>query len=304
MIKLFLNKFLNNLSFWIFKNRLPYYYNFFNLIHNYKILNKKSFSQNNYIDLGLLDREGFTKVDIQLDNNFKLLKEKLYNQNIFENQKFQYRFKIDDEISKLIKGIYASNINLVVNKLENFYNSKIIPVQIYIARNYNFLDIDKEYYSNKLHMDAYLCTYFKLFINISDVHEYNGPLHVISKKHTASVAKKLKYYDRNNYKKDINIKYYKHVGKSGSSLLCNTTQCYHKAGIPEKNFTRDMMTITFLALPRQNIDIDNILDINESNKIISKHSNELIQKLKPKNIRDTIKIYKQYKSFKEKSIFS
>ena len=130
MIKLFLNKFLNNLSFWIFKNRLPYYYNFFNLIHNYKILNKKSFSQNNYIDLGLLDREGFTKVDIQLDNNFKLLKEKLYNQNIFENQKFQYRFKIDDEISKLIKGIYASNINLVVNKLENFYNSKIIPVQI------------------------------------------------------------------------------------------------------------------------------------------------------------------------------
>ena len=54
----------------------------------------------------------------------------------------------------------------------------------------------------------------------------------------------------------------------------------------------------------QNIDIDNILDINESNKIISKHSNELIQKLKPKNIRDTIKIYKQYKSFKEKSIFS
>ena len=72
----------------------------------------------------------------------------------------------------------------------------------------------------------------------------------------------------------------------------------------EKNFTRDMMTITFLALPRQDIDIDNILDINESNKIISKHSNELIQKLKPKNIRDKKKIYKQYKSFKEKSIFS
>ena len=85
----------------------------------------------------------------------------MYNQNIFENQKFQYRFKIDDEISKLIKGIYASNINLVVNKL-NFYNSKIIPVQIYIARNYNFLDIDKEYYSNKftwMHIYAHILNY-------------------------------------------------------------------------------------------------------------------------------------------------
>ena len=55
----------------------------------------------------------------------------------------------------------------------------------------------------------------------------------------------------------------------------------------------------FSALPMQNIDIDNILDINESNKIISKHSNELIQKLNQK-ILEIQKIYKQYKSFKEK----
>ena len=108
-------------------------------------------------------------------------------------------------------------------------------------------------------MDAYLCTYLKLFINISDVHENNGPLHVVSKKATAEVVKKLRYYDRNNYNSDINIKYHKHVGKSGSALLCNTTQCYHRAGVPEKNSTRDMMTIILLAFSRENI-----LDINEN----------------------------------------
>lgn len=303
MIKFFLNKFLNNISFKLFDNRLPYFYNLFSIIFNFKILNKRLLNQKNHIDIDSFNTDGFTKVEIKFDHKFKLLKEKLYEQKIFKNQNSQYRFIINNEISKLILEIYNSDIKSILNKLESFYNSKIIPAQIYIARNYNFENLDKEYYSNKFHMDGYLCTYLKLFINISDVDENNGPLHVISKKHTSYVVKKLKYINRNNYKSDIDIECHKHIGKSGSALICNTTQCYHRAGVPEKNFTRDMMTITLLAFPRENIDIENILDINETDKSKTENSNELIQKLKPKNLRDTVKIYKQYKFFKQKNIF-
>ena len=95
MIKFFLNKFLNNLSFKLFDNRLPYFYNLFTIIFNFKILNKKLLNLKNHIDIVSLNRDGFTKVEIEFDQKFKLLKEKLYEQNILKNQNSQYRFIID-----------------------------------------------------------------------------------------------------------------------------------------------------------------------------------------------------------------
>ena len=120
MIKFFLNNFLNNLSFKLFDNRLPYFYNLFLIIFNFKILNKRLLNQKNYIDIDSLNRDGFTKVEIKFDHKFKLLKEKLYKQKIFKNQNFQYRFIINNEISKLILEIYNSNIKSILNKLESF----------------------------------------------------------------------------------------------------------------------------------------------------------------------------------------
>ena len=72
-------------------------------------------------------------------------------------------------------------------------------------------------------MDIYAL--IKLFINISDVDENNGPLHVVSKKHTSYVVKKLKYINRNNYKSVLILSVI-NIGKSGSALICITTQCY------------------------------------------------------------------------------
>ena len=88
MIKFFLNKFLNNLSFKLFNNRLPYFYNLFSIIFNFKILNKRLLNQKNYIDIDTLNRDGFTKVEIKFDHKFKLLKEKLYEQKFLKIKTF------------------------------------------------------------------------------------------------------------------------------------------------------------------------------------------------------------------------
>tara|TARA_Y100000591_G_scaffold324783_1_gene344708 strand:+ start:129 stop:1037 length:909 start_codon:yes stop_codon:yes gene_type:complete len=298
MIKTFLNTFLNKISFKLFNNKLPYFYNFFNLIFNFCVRNKKLLLQKDYYEIKTFNDEGFVKIELDFDHKFDLLKKKLYEQNIIKNQNNQYRFLVDEEISNLIKDIYKSNIKFKIDKFRNYFNSEIVPAQIFIVRNYNFKNTDKEYYSNKLHMDAYLCTYFKLFINISDVGENNGPLHVVSKKRTSHLVKKLNYTDRHQYKNDEDINYHKHIGKSGSALICNTTQCFHRASVPEENCVRDMMTITLLAFPKKNIDTDTILNMNDINEIKIQNSNELIQKLKPKNLRETFSIYKQYKNFK------
>lgn len=298
MIKILLNSLLNIFSFKLFHNRLPFFYNLFNIFFESNILNKNLIKLDDYKEIRSLFLNGYSKLDLQLGKNFENLKKKLYEQEIKKNSKNQYRFKINDEISKIIKKIYYSEITKITQKLENFYNSKIIPAEIYIARNYKFEDLQNEYYSHKLHMDGYVCTYLKLFINISDVNENNGPLHVVSKKDSKHLIKKLKYKDRNNYNSDKNIDYIKHTGQSGSVFICNTTQCFHRAGVPKDKFTRDMMTITLVAIPSNNLKVDFFLNFSKFNNFIIQEGNLLAQKLKPKNIRDTIKLYKDYKNYK------
>ena len=148
-------------------------------------------------------------------------------------------------------------------------------------------------------MDGYVCTYLKLFINVSDVDRNNGPLHVVSKKKSKQLFKILKYQDRNNYEDDKNIDYIKHIGESGSMFICNTTQCFHRAGVPKDEFFRDMITLTLVAIPENNLYSDYFLNFNQLNKSVVEEGHLLTQRLKPKNIRDTISLYKNYKKFKQ-----
>ena len=54
--------------------------------------------------------------------------------------------------------------------------SDVLPFRIYHVEDNS---IDREYYSNHYHQDAYLKIYNKIHINLMDVEEEDGPLHII-----------------------------------------------------------------------------------------------------------------------------
>ena len=69
-----------------------------------------------------------------------------------------------------------------------FYNNKISICEIVVRRNYPLEN--SEYYKNKIrtkemeiynnyyHVDFYVSAFFKMFINLTDVYEENGPSHI------------------------------------------------------------------------------------------------------------------------------
>ena len=83
---------------------------------------------------------------------------------------------------------------------------------------------------------------FKIFIILDDVDENNGPLFFFDK----ATTKKL---FQNFIKTEMNIKpnidkifkVNKFTGSMGNALVCSTTECLHKAGVPNKNKSRDMI---------------------------------------------------------------
>ena len=90
-----------------------------------------------------------------------------------------------------------------------FYNNKISICEIVVRRNYPLEN--SEYYKNKIrtkemeiynnyyHVDFYVSAFFKMFINLTDVYEENGPLHIYDINSTEDYIKKYNYSSRLDY---------------------------------------------------------------------------------------------------------
>lgn len=279
----------NNKKFSVkfFNQRLPLIYILFNFFYRRFVVN----SNINDKEILQFHKSGFTKIDISLKDEIEEYKDKFFinDQNQKENLK-----KVPIELEKNHKKDLAIKIKKklspVLKRLEKYFNCDVFLSDIQISRIYNhndILNLDISHFGEHFHQDSYTMTYSKIFVNLMDIDENDGPLEVIPRENRNSFIKSFNYKDMNNYNlsgdKSL-IK--KNIGKIGECSLFSSSQIFHRAGVP-KNY-RDNMQIILVTIPKRlsenlsNIDNENLFENNY----------ELFQKFtKPYSIIKTIKLF-------------
>jgi len=286
----------------LFKNPNTLNYNLFNFFFKKNIVGINEELQRPYHDLGYMRPNTDSK---ELAN---FISNKINSLNVKKIQKMSNQhstvFKIDGEMRNKIKSHLIDNFEEVIEALKRYYKSDIAVLNVNIKRNYGMEN--DSYYSKKerekkfehynmyFHCDHYTMNYFKLFINLQDISLSDGPLTFYSIQDTKKFLSKSNYRDRNSYNNLTLDNEIKNCGKVGDSLILNTPQCIHKAGIPKFGNYRDVLFITFVALPKK---VDNIFYFEKdyedevwgsSRSMVKKYS-------KPKNLRETVNLYNAFK---------
>jgi hypothetical protein len=277
-----------------FNQRLPLIYILFNFFYRKLVVNSKINDQ----EILQFHKSGFTKLNISLKKEIEEYKDKFFIND--ENQKSTLK-KVSLELEKNHKKNLTIKIKKkllpVLKKLEKYFNCEVFVSEIQIWRNYNHndtLNLDVEHFGNHFHQDSYMMTYNKIFVNLMDINENDGPLEIIPRENRNSFVKSFNYKDTNNYNpfgdKTL-IK--KNVGKIGDCCLFSSPQIFHRAGVP-KNY-RDNMQIILVTIPKKyseglyKIDNENLFEKNY----------EFFQKFtKPYSILKVIKLF--FKLFKYK----
>lgn len=144
---------------------------------------------------------------------------------------------LTDEISEIIKQHYKSNFQ--VHHVLAWRNHHVPPEVI----------AKKELLASHWHCDGRDTSRITLLVNLSNVTEEHGPLHVQSKQRTKELMS-MGFGSRHDYKLSSKIvddpkHIVKNIGPSGTAVLCNPQLCLHRAGIPSSGKTRDMLEIRF-----------------------------------------------------------
>ena len=287
-----INKFDKFLGALFFGNLNTFSYCLFNYYFCRKILNKKILNKNETIKT--FDQEGFVQLKNFDVEKIKKLNEELSKQNIYKSEGNRFIYKIDDNVKQIIKSIILIDCKNVLDDLKKYYNSNIYLGHALITRNFNYDPSKGESYSSYFHCDGYLYTYFKILINLSDVDSNMGPMQIINKKNTKKNINIFKYSSRNYTKqKKINSEIFINTSPVGNGLLVSTPQCLHKAGIPKKNFYRDMLYLIFCAYPNKDEDIFSY--DNEKNSTIWENNSKEVKKLsKPYGYKKLFKLYNNF----------
>ena len=297
MIKNILYSLNKNLGVLLFKNPNTLYYNFFNLFFKKNIVNKF----NNDVVINFKEK-GFIIPKVNLKDFCLNLQNEIDKQSLKRNSDRCLYFEINENMKDKIKKKIRFDYKKTLKRIEKYYNGKVFVGDVRISRNYdldhlNERDKYKEVYSNYFHVDHYTYNYFKLFININKIDEDNGPLHYYNIKDSKLLIAKSKYKSRNDYK-DIEIKgINKNLGDRGKSLIVNTTECIHRAGVPKYGCYRDVLFITFIVTPNNLFKTDDYFYFEKEyyNSIWNREGHITKKFAKPKSLKDTIKLYNQFK---------
>ena len=279
----------NNKKFSVkfFNQRLPFIYILFNFLCRKFIVNP------NINDKEILQfhKSGFTKIDISLKKEIEEYKDKFFinDQNQKENLK-KVPLELDKNYKKDLAIKIKKKLSPLLKKLEKYFNCEVFLSDIEIWRNYNHnetLNLNVTHFGDHFHQDSYTMTYSKIFVNLMDISENDGPLEVIPRENRNSFVKSFNYKDMNNYNLSGDktlIK--KNVGKIGDCCLFSSSQIFHRAGVP-KNY-RDNMQIILVTVPKKFS--DKLCNINDE-KLFEKNF-ELFQKYtKPYSILKTIGLF-------------
>ncbi len=242
---------LNN---FLFNNSNNLYFNIHSALYRKIICNKKFESEKikNFHKLGYFESNNCKEYAVKISKEI--------NKQSINREKNFFRFELTDEIKSLIKACIENKFNKTLKELESYFNAKVYVSDCQIKRNFSIKEIEEtksdktnEPFNNFFHCDGYLYNYFKLFINLQDVKENNGPLNFFSVKDNGYFLKKANYKSRLDYKKtDFDKALKRNIGKVGDSLFMSTPRCFHRAEPPKDNTYRDMLFITFISLPKKN----------------------------------------------------
>ena len=274
----------------LFNRRKALKYILFDKIYSLFILNKKNLP----LFLKKFDSEGFVKTDSNLKHEIAELNKILELDKIKEDPPFY--FLINDNVKKNVNNILDKLESNIINQLRNYFNSDILPAYICLRRNifYEKNNLNNELYNNNFHNDAYLFTHFKVFINLNDVSNKSGPMKIVPKGMTHNFLKKINYLDRTKYNDDDENFSYANVGKYGDCLLFDPTNCFHSAGIPEENYKRDYLIITYVCVPKKKEFLEKFKEVD----IYKYYANKLLSFSKPTKFFETVKIFLNFYSSK------
>jgi hypothetical protein len=252
-MRLKLYKFINfnnkKFSLKFFNQSLPLIYILFNFLYRMIVVNTKE----NDSEIKQFHNSGFAKINISFKEEIEEYKDKFFlkNNDPRENKK-SVILELNDDDKKNFSIKIKQKLSPLLDKLKNYFNCDVIISSIRATRNYNHkdaLNLEEEHYSNHFHQDSYLITYSKIFINLMDINENDGPLEIIPRENKNSFIKSFNYKHRRNYNlhgdKSL-IK--KNIGKLGDCCLFSSPQIFHRAGVP-KNY-RDNMQIILVTVPR------------------------------------------------------
>jgi len=203
-----------------------------------------------------LKKNGYVNLEVPFDN--EILQKVLENYNrMIEDEEFSFvRSENNGKVySRMINRAHKQIPqikNMITRELKELFseyfggNFQIVYTAMW--RNYHVppeVQAEKEIFSSKWHCDGANTEEITLFINLSDVKEKNGPLHIQSFERTKELIK-LGFKTRQDPDLPLNViddqKYVvKHMGPPGSTILANSSKCMHKAGIPEAGVLRDIM---------------------------------------------------------------
>lgn len=162
------------------------------------------------------------------------------------------------------RGIYHAHENFpevgklltpeILKIVNECFNGKFKVRGFFLWRNYHVppdIVSETETFSDRWHCDGRPVDIYKLFVNLSDVTEDDGPFHIQSRQRTKELIKRG-FSGRGNHNLPDDVvndpKYVlKAIGTAGTTLLCNTELCLHRAGIPAPNHSRDIIEFKFIT---------------------------------------------------------
>lgn len=277
------------ISILLFNQRVPLSYIFFNKLYKTLIIKKDIINEEIYN----FHHNGFGKLKVNINeglikfkNNLSLLeKDNSSNNNKIDKRQF---FVIEENKKLKFKSFLEQSFAPIINNLSLYYKSEVNIESIKFFRINNENDSkmkNKEVYSNFFHQDAYLFTYIKIFVNLMDISETEGPLEIVSINNSSKFIKKFKYKDRNNYKTIKDEMVHKNTGKAGDCFLFSSPQCFHKAGIP--NNYRDILQVILIASPKLN---NKNYKFNQKEDVFEEN-NKIISLTKPNSVYSIIKLF-------------
>ena len=279
----------------LFNQRLPSIYILFNFFYRTLIVNLKSKDP----EILNFHKSGFTKIDISLKNEINEFKDRFFLKNHEEKNKKKKLFDLDSKDRKKFLTKIKKKLSPFLKKLENYYgcDCRVSDVLMWRTCNYqNKNNTEKEHFAERFHQDSYLMTYSKMFINLMDVTEDDGPTEIISRENRSAFVKSFNFKDRHNYNlSGDNTLIKKNTGKIGDCFLFSSPQIYHRASVP-KDY-RDIIQLILVAVPKKySEELDQINDVK-----LFDGNNEMFEKFtKPYSIVKVIKLFFIYLKHKLK----
>ena len=242
-------------------------------------------------------RLGYEKINCNFNRFVEKINNHISSLKLTKNTEYLKLYEIDEYVENQVYDLCNNQLKKTLEDLSKIYKSNIFLANIKIAQNYNFEE-NTQKYSNFFHVDNNRCTLFKIFISLEDVSSNQGPTNIIPNNKKNEFLKETKYKNRYDYDHTADkFEIFKNTNLKGDALICNTSRCYHKAGVPDKNVSRKMMTLSFVAYPKE-YEKFNYLDFIKNQKLSQIYEKNFINYLsKSKNFYDNYRIYKNYVRF-------